>query len=85
MAHFYGSVEGRAQTEASRLGTKDSGITTEAASWNGAIRVTFWHDATEDVDRYQVNMIPWNEVGKSRVIESGIVGVGPETEESNGA
>lgn len=36
MAHFYGTIRGQ-RGEASRLGGKASGLTTYAASWQGAV------------------------------------------------
>jgi len=37
MSHFYGTLQGN-RGEATRCGTKKSGIETYAASWKGAIR-----------------------------------------------
>lgn len=39
MAHFRGTLQG-AHGEASRLGTKSSGLTVEAQSWQGKVVVT---------------------------------------------
>ena len=47
MAHFRGYVEG-GRGEASRLGTKSSGITVVAQSWEGQIRVTLHEQDGED-------------------------------------
>ena len=41
MAQYYGRVEGN-RGEATRLGTKDSGIGTVAASWDGCILTNIW-------------------------------------------
>ena len=38
MAHFLGTLQG-ARGEASRLGGKESGLRTVAASWQGSVRV----------------------------------------------
>ena len=40
MAHFRGVVQGRSDT--SRLGTRASGLTVLAQSWEGQIRVTLY-------------------------------------------
>jgi len=39
MAHFYGVVEGRARTLATRCGTKYSGISAHISSWNKGVFV----------------------------------------------
>jgi hypothetical protein len=77
MAHFYGSVKGRAG-EASRLGNEGSGITAVAASWSGAVRVSLWRDPDTGKDMYSVNLMPWRNRGVSKCIARGIVGVDPD-------
>jgi hypothetical protein len=47
MAHFYGTLKGQAG-EATRRGSKGSGLKVAAASWNGAVYVRLWHKAGED-------------------------------------
>ena len=74
MAHFYGFINGRAKSTASRLGTKDSGLSAVAASWDGCIRTYIWHDEVEKVDRFEVYQGPWNGAGCSNLLASGIVG-----------
>ena len=49
MARFYGTVSGRAQTEASRLGTPNSGLSTSVCSWQGRVECSLWADG--DVDK----------------------------------
>jgi hypothetical protein len=44
MAHFYGTINGQ-RGQASRLGGKASGLTTYAASWQGAVKVSLWYDS----------------------------------------
>jgi len=73
MAHFYGLVTGNT-SKATRCGTKDSGMTATAASWDGAIRTDIWYDSEEDVNRYVVLMIPWRGAGVTRILKTGIVG-----------
>jgi hypothetical protein len=77
MAHFYGSVKGRAG-EASRLGNEESGVTAIAASWNGAVRVSMWVEDGKDM--YSVNLIPWRGQGVSKCIARGEVGVDPDAQ-----
>jgi len=62
MSHFYGTLQG-SRGEATRCGTKDSGIVTYAAGWNGAIRVVVWEE--ENVDRYTVSLTSWQGSGGS--------------------
>ena len=60
MAHFYGTLAGyRGKT--SRLGTKDSGLTTTAAGWKGAISVTVTE--VDGIDYYTVSLGPWQGSG----------------------
>ena len=73
MSHFYSKIQGN-RGEATRCGTKDSGVTATAASWDGAIRTDIWYDSEEDVNRYVVLMIPWRGVGVTRILKAGIVG-----------
>ena len=42
MGHFRGTLQGQ-RGEASRLGTKKSGLSVEAASWEGRVRVRLYH------------------------------------------
>lgn len=39
MAHFYGTVQGSAKTLANRRGTKATGISVAARSWDGSVTV----------------------------------------------
>jgi hypothetical protein len=43
MAHFQGTVEGN-RGEASRLGSKASGLHAALSSWQGRVAVDLWHD-----------------------------------------
>lgn len=72
MAHFYGSIQG-ARGEATRLGHKSSGLTTVAASWAGAVRVTLSHDERTGRDMAHVELAPWQGRGASRELYSGPV------------
>ena len=53
MAHFYGTLKGQAG-QATRRGSKSSGVTTEAASWAGCVRVSLWHSDINRQDHYEV-------------------------------
>jgi len=60
MSHFYGTLEG-SRGKATRSGTKNSGITTHAAGWGGAIRVDVFE--RDGVDHYRVTLVPWQSSG----------------------
>lgn len=73
MAHFYGTLQGRARTEATRCGTKDSGVQVQAASWQGSIRVEVYHREELEEDWASVVMTPWQGRGEHRLIYDGPV------------
>jgi hypothetical protein len=64
MAHFYGTLRGQAG-EATRRGSKNSGLRVAAASWSGAVYVTLSYDAETGKDRYRVELGPWEGKGRS--------------------
>lgn len=70
MSHFYGTLQG-AKGKATRCGTKSSGITTYAASWEGAIRTTVTYNAETGKNEYCVDLVPWKGVGKTRELAKG--------------
>ncbi len=71
MSHFYGTVEG-ARGPASRTGSKESGITTYAAGWSGAIRVDVYEEDGED--RFRVSLVPWQySGGDSQLLSEGVL------------
>lgn len=47
MAEFYGTVSGRAETAASRCGSKRSGIHVSAQSWEGSVQVAMKRDRND--------------------------------------
>ena len=78
MAHFYGSIQG-SRGKASRLGTKTSGLTLVAASWQGAIQTYLYEQDGED--RARVSFIQWhNGAGINKVLYDGPVNGAPETQ-----
>lgn len=50
MAQFRGTIQG-SRGDASRLGTKNSGLTVEANGWHVGVRVELTHEDGEDVAR----------------------------------
>lgn len=71
MAHFYGTLTGN-RGEATRCGTRESGMATSTASWSGAIRVCAWSDPTGDM--VIVEMVPWRGHGESKILYRGPIG-----------
>lgn len=72
MSHFYGSAQGN-KGEATRCGTKNSGYVTEAASWEGAVRVELWYNEDKEENWASVSLIPWYGSGKNILLYKGPV------------
>jgi hypothetical protein len=73
MAHFYGTIQG-ARGEASRLGGKNSGLTTVAASWKGAVETSLYVD-DHGVDCALVRTKKWRGCGKDVILYDGPIDV----------
>ena len=72
MSHFYGTLQG-SRGEATRCGTKNSGVQTVAAGWGGAVQVNVEVNQDGD-DYYTVWLIPWqNSGGRMQLIAEGIL------------
>lgn len=54
MAHFYGRIQG-SRGEATRMGTKNSGIHGTVETWSYIITSDLWHDS-EGQDRVEVRL-----------------------------
>ncbi len=72
MAQFYGTVRGN-RGEASRLGGKDSGLTTVAASWQGSVRVDLIHNHHTGIDTARVYLTPHRGCGEYHLLYEGPV------------
>lgn len=73
MSHFYGKLKGN-RGEATRCGTKDSGMVTDTAGWGGSILTRVWHDEELKRDRYQVWLTPWQcSGGAQRMLSEGFL------------
>jgi hypothetical protein len=72
MSHFYGTLQG-SRGEATRCGTKNSGMEAIAASWKGAIVTDLFIDS-QGRDCYVVRQIPWHGVGINEEIARGVIG-----------
>lgn len=73
MAHFRAESQGTCGGIASRLGTKSSGITTIAQSWEGAVRVDLYYDEKNDRDMARVSLIKHRGQGTETVLWTGPV------------
>lgn len=76
MAHFYGTVQGT-RGEASRLGTKNSGLTTVAATHQGSVRTYVYYNERHGCDWARVSLQPWEGKGVSRLLYEGPVDGSP--------
>lgn len=67
MGYFYGTVRGR-RGEATRCGTKDSGMETACASWEGAVRCNAYFNEDEGEDWVHVILGEWEGRGEKAAI-----------------
>jgi hypothetical protein len=83
MAHYLGEVSG-SRGSASRLGTKNSGLTVKAMSWSGMVRVDVTHNDATGEDRFTVEQSqhPSNGAGIREIIAEGVIG--QPTKKENG-
>jgi hypothetical protein len=72
MAQYLAAIKGQ-RGEASRLGSKKSGLDVTAASWQGAVEVRLWHDKKTGQDMARVSLAPWHGSGSSRSLYYGPV------------
>ena len=75
MSHFYGIVQGN-RGEATRGGSKNSGYSAVAASWEGAVKVNLWFNAEQGdggEDWAEVYLTPWRGAGKNILLYRGPV------------
>ena len=72
MAHFLAEIHGT-RGPASRLGSKKSGITATAASWQGAVNVMITHDETTGKDIATVSLRQWHGAGSNKMLWTGPV------------
>ncbi len=73
MSHFYGTLQG-SRGQATRCGTRVSGVTTVAASWAGAVRCEAYERDGED--HVRVSFIPWQGRGTRRELYDGPIDPG---------
>lgn len=78
MSHFYGTLQG-SRGEATRGGSKGSGIASYTASWEGAVHTQLWEN--DGVDMCRVELVPWHGHGTNQVLYIGPVR-GPKKEDA---
>lgn len=76
MSHFYGTLQGT-RGEATRCGTKNSGMVTHCASFKGAVRCRAYID--DGIDMVQVDIVPWQGHGDFRLLYDGPISGEPAT------
>ena len=54
MSRFYASIEGQAKTQATRQGSKNSGITGHIRGWDLGIKVEGKSDRTDNLDTFNI-------------------------------
>lgn len=75
MSHFYGTVQGN-RGEATRRGSKASGMETYCASWSGAVRCFAYVNA-DGVDCVRVEKTTWptwRGAGEFKLLYDGPIG-----------
>jgi hypothetical protein len=77
MSHFYGTLQG-SRGEGTRGGTKQSGMVTYCASWEGAVRCEARHDKETGKDMVRVEKVPWHGAGESKLLYYGLIGKSEE-------
>ncbi len=69
ISHFYGTVKGAGSAEATRRGYKTTVLSVTAASWEGAVNITFCRDKITGHDRFMVAQRPWKGMGVNKVLD----------------
>lgn len=77
MSHFYGVVSGQAKSTATRRGSQKTGLTTQAASWAGAVRVEMYHEEETGRDCAMVRLVQWRGEGVEAILYRGPVDAAP--------
>lgn len=70
---FWGSLIGNGSKEVTRGGSASSGLTVEAASWNGRVVTRIYIDR-EGRESFVVTMCPhWSKSGQNTVLAEGLL------------
>ena len=73
MSHFYSTLNG-SRGEATRQGTKKSGLHAVAASWRGSVHVIVFHDPHTGEDKFTITQQSWHGRGIGEEIAAGVIG-----------
>ena len=77
MSHFYGTVQGN-RGEASRGGSRASGMETHCASWSGAVRCFAYEK--DGFDYVRVERTTWHGIGNYKLLYDGPMNPSDEKE-----
>jgi hypothetical protein len=72
MSHFYGTLQGN-RGEATRSGSRDSGVSVRAASWQGCGFASVYFNEDKQEDWVRLGVEPWQGQGRSKVFYDGPV------------
>ena len=71
MSALYGTLQG-ARGMATRCGHRE--LTTHAASWSGAVKVSLTNDKKTGSTSYVVELVPWHGHGEYKKLAEGVMG-----------
>ena len=77
MSHFYGTIsKSSRKNPATARGTANTGLTVEAASMKGKIKVSIFHDAPSGEDQFVIsqNIHDYSGNGIEQIIATGTIG-----------
>lgn len=80
MAHFRGTLKGY-RGQVSRWGSKDSGLYSNTASWEGSVSVSLWYNEKAKCDYASVALSRHCGAGTQRQLYYGPVSGEPEPKE----
>lgn len=67
-------VRGRAQTDAERYGTKETGMVAQVGGWDGMVSTRVYYNADKECDCFAVYLTPhWNDSGRDVLLAEGIL------------
>jgi len=82
MAQFRGLVQGQ-RGEATRLGTKSSGLRVDAAGWGGRITIGLFHNEETGEDDFRIAQETHSGAGIYELIATGTLGKPAKRENNN--
>ena len=73
MSHFYGTLQGNRREE-TRCGSKNSGMKTYCASFDGAVTCHAYYDEEKGCDMVRVEKTTWLGKGENKLLYQGVIG-----------